>query len=403
MSLTVLNVGQNYHVRGGSDRYLFALESLLQRYGHEVIPFATDQPANLATPWSAYFPPSVNFARPGPIDVIRYLYSRPAARAVGRLVARRRPDLAHLHIYYGQLTGSILRPLRAAGIPILQTLHEFKTVCPTYGLFAHGRLCESCQGRQFWRAMTHRCNRGSLVRSALSSAEAYVSRWLGAVDGVDHFIAVSDFLRDKVIELGLPAHKVTTVHNFVDCSGIDPVASPGRYLLFFGRLERIKGVHTLLDAVAPLSGIEVLLAGEGGERQALQAQIHRRGLAHVKLLGFKTGTELQELIRGSICTVAPSECYETFGLTLVESFAHGRPVVASRIGGMTEVVDDGETGFTVPPGDAEALRERLLWMVNNRDSALEMGRAARRAVERRFSPESHYEKIMAIYRGVGAA
>lgn len=401
MPLTVLNVGQNYYVKGGSDRYLFSLSALLEAHGHRAIPFASAQPSNLDTPWSRYFPPAVDFNQPGLVDIFRYIYSGSASHSMRRLLQEQRPDLAHLHIYYGQLTAAILGPLKEAGTPIVQTLHEFKTVCPTYGLFAHGQICEACEGRHFWRAAVRRCNRGSFVRSALSATEAYVSRWLGAVDKIDHFIAVSDFLRDKVISLGLPAGKITTVHNFMDCSGITPADTPGTYLLYFGRLESCKGVHTLLEAVAPLKDTPVLIVGDGKEKLALQSEITQRGLHHVKLLGFKRGQELHDLIHGSICTIAPSEWYETFGLTLVESFAHGRPVVASRIGGMTEVVTDGEDGLLVQPGDAAALRERLVWMAMHPTNALEMGRCGRAKVEDQFSPERHYEKIMAVYKKVG--
>lgn len=400
--MRVINVGQNYHLRGGSDKYLFSLESLLRNHGHEVIPFASRQAANVDTPWSSYFPPEVDFQRPRPVDILRYTYSHPAREAMRKLVLEQQPDIAHLHIYYGQLTASILAPLKNAGVPVVQTLHEYKIVCPTYSLFAHGEICEACEGRHFWRAVARRCNRGSLVRSALSATEAYVSRWLGAVDNIGRFIAVSDFLRDKVISMGVPRDKVTTVHNFMDCTGIEPARVPGRYVLYFGRLERIKGVYTLLDAVAPLRDVTVLIAGDGSEKAALQNEIARRGLDHVKLLGFKQGPELGDLIRGSICTIAPSVCYETFGLTLVESFAHGRPVVASRIGGMTEVVADGVDGFLVRPGDAAELRERLAWMATHPLEALEMGLRGRAGVEERFSPEAHYEKILAVYKTAGA-
>lgn len=375
--------------------------ALLEEKGHRVIPFASAQPRNLPSQWASYFPHSVNFQNPKPRDILNFVYSISAAEAIRRLIKDAAPDLAHLHIYYGQLTSSILGPLKAAGIPIVQTLHEFKTVCPTYSLFSQGKICEACEGRKFWRAAVQRCNRGSFLRSALSATEAYVARWAGAIDKVDHFIAVSDFLRDKVISLGLPANKITTIHNFMDCTEIESAEQPGTYLLYFGRLERIKGIYTLLEAVTPLKDIPVFIVGDGNEMIPLQHEIRQRGLDHVKLLGFKQGAELENLIRGCICTIAPSEWYETFGLTLIESFAHGRPVVASRIGGMTEVVDDGIDGFLVKPGDAIALRERLAWMATHRTEAVEMGRRGRTKVEQKFSPARHYEQLMSVYRGLG--
>lgn len=399
---TILNVGANYHVRGGSDQYLFSLGRLLETHGHEVIPFAAAHAENQPTEWARFFPPPVDLQRPGLGDAARFIYSPVARRAITRLLAHRRPDIAHLNIYYGQLTSSILAPLKTRNIPIVQTLHEYKIVCPTYSLYAHGHICEACRGRNFWRAAATRCNRDSFARSTLSAVESYVSRWMGAVDRIDHFIAVSDFLRDKVISLGVPAKKITTVHNFIDCGDTVPATQRGSYFLYFGRLERIKGIYTLLDAVEHLPDTPLLVVGHGSERDRVAAEIERRNMGHVKLLGFKTGTELHELIRGSLCTITPSEWFETFGLTLVESFVHGRPVVSSRIGGMTEVVTDGVDGWLVPPGDVGALRDRLAWMKDHPDAAIEMGQQGRRKVERQFSPEKHYQSIMEIYKKVGA-
>lgn len=240
-ALTVLNVSQNYYIRGGSDRYFFVLSDLLAEHGHRVIPFTSAQPENEATRWSKYFPRGVNFRRPGPLDLLRFIYSPRARRAMRRVIDEQQPDLAHLHIYYGQLTSSILAPLRDAGVPIVQTIHDFKLVCPVYSLLSHGKICEACEGKHFYRTVTNRCNRGSLARSTLSATESYVSRWLGSADYVDHFISVSNFQRDKLVQLGLPAEKITVVHNYKDTTGIASTATEGDYLFFFGRLEHLKG------------------------------------------------------------------------------------------------------------------------------------------------------------------
>jgi len=397
MKLTVLNAGQNYHITGGSDRYQFALSDLLRRRGHEVVPFASKSQKNLPTEWEDYFPVGADFDRPKPSDLLRYIYSLQARNAVTRLLDNVRIDLAHLHIYYGKLTASILSPLWERGVPIVQTLHEYKLVCPVYTLVSHGRICEACGGRRFWHSVVRRCNRDSIARSALSAAESYVSRALGSLEKVGHFIAVSDFVRKKVVQLGLPPERVTTVHNFMDVSNITPNFYPGRYFLYFGRIEEIKGVFTLLEAASALKTVDLLIAGSGSAFSKLEARIRELGLSHVKLLGFKEGAELRDLIAGSICTIAPSEWYETFGLALLESFAHARPVIASRIGGMEEIVTDGEDGFFFPPGDVDALRDRLAWMAGHRQRAAEMGAQGRRKVETKFNEEVHYKQLLDVY------
>lgn len=398
--MKIVNVNQNHYTRGGSDAYFFALADLLRSNGHAVVPFASAQIKNEPTEWSRYFPAPVDFDRPGPSDILRFVYSPSAAAAMGRLVDEQRPDLAHLHIYYGQLTASILSPLRRAGIPIVQTLHEYKIVCPTSHLLSHGVVCEACQGRKFAMALVNRCNRDSLARSALSALETFVSHRLGAVDRIDHFLAVSDFVRKKVVSLGVPANKVTTVHNFVDIGRFDPSSAPGDYVLYFGRLERLKGISTLLQAMERLPDVQLLVVGEGTDRELFKSQVRERGLRNIAFLGFRRGEDLHRLIRGSICTVTPSECFETFGLTLVESFALGRPVVCSNMGGMPEIVSRGDDGLIFEPGDFLQLAEHLKWMANNSAEAVAMGGRGRRKVEQSFSPAVHLAAIDRVYQRV---
>lgn len=401
MPASVLNVSQNYYVAGGSDRYFFALGDLLERHGHTVVPFASAQERNNATPWDRCFPKAVDFINPGMADLGRFVYSRPARSAIRRLIEEVRPGIAHLHIYYGQLTSSILRPIVEAGIPIVQTLHEYKLVCPVYSLVSRDRICEACSGGRFWKAVSRRCNRGSIPRTLLSVTESYTSRLLGSVSAVNGFIAVSHFQREKIVEMGVPAEKVITIHHFVDCGGTSPSTEPGEHILYFGRLERLKGIFTLLDAVSPLADVPVFFVGDGSARDELEREIRRRGLRHVRLLGFRSGDELKALIRSSIATVLPSLWYEPFGLTVIETFAEGRPVIASRIGGIAELIDDGTDGYLVPPDDAAALRERIEALAGDHGRAVAMGRAGRAKVERDFTPELHYRRLMDVYRGVG--
>jgi glycosyltransferase involved in cell wall biosynthesis len=401
MPKTVLNVSQNYFVRGGSDRYFFVLGELLERHGQRVIPFSSRQARNEPTPWSRYFPPGVDFDSPGPLDLARYIYSRSAARCLRRLLTDEPIDLAHLHIYYGQLTGAILPVLREAGIPVVQTVHDFKLVCPVYSLMSHGAICEACQGHRFWQATARRCNRGSVARSALSTVESYVSRWLGNVDAVDHFISVSEFQRHKLIELGVPGEKITTVHNFGDTASIRPETKPGDYLLYFGRIERLKGVLTLVDAAKLVPQVRVLLVGRGEATAEIERRIADEQITNVELLGFQSGAALEELIRGSIATIVPSEGYDNCPMAILESYSYARPVIGARIGGIPELIDHDADGFVFAPGDAETLARHLDWFHAHRAEAVEMGLSGRRRVERDFNAETHFAQLRNVYAKVG--
>ncbi|MGD1917795.1 MAG: glycosyltransferase family 4 protein, partial [Pleurocapsa sp.] len=383
--------------RGCSDQYLFALSDLIHKHIQQVTPFATIDPKNKDTEWSRYIPEGVNFDNPGIKDLIRFIYSRKAANAIKRQCREHTIDIAHLNIYYGQLTSSILTPLKQAGIPIIQTLHEYKIVCPVYSLRSGNEICQACNGSAFWKATVKRCNRGSLARSLLSTVESYASNLMGAINKVDRFIAVSDFQRLKLVELGIPNHKITSVHNFIDLSDIEVSQHPGEYFLYFGRLEGYKGIFTLIEAASTLTDIPLLIVGDGTDRAEVEAIIQEKNLKHIKLLGFKQKRELRELIKGSICTITPSEWYETFGLTLIESFACGKPVIASGIGGMTEIITNGVDGYHLEPGNSLELRERMEWMGLHRNKAIEMGRLGRKKVEEKFNAQQHYQKLMEVY------
>ena len=397
MKSTILNVSQNYHVRGGSDRYFFTLAKLLQKHGHRVVPFTAANPNNEASEWERYFPRGADFEHPGAGDLLRFLYSHDAVKSVQRLLKDTDINLAHFHIYYGKLTASILEVLKKDGIPLIQTLHEYKLTCPVYSHLSNDQICEACEGKHFWRALPKRCNRGSFTRTALSVTESYVSKMLGAVSKFDHFISVSHFLRKKMITHGIPEDKISTVHNFVDVSDITPNFSAGDYILYFGRVHQSKGIMTLIEAAVPLTDVPIYIVGDGEAMPEVQRIIEQNGCQHIHLLGFKQGDELRELILNSICTVLPSEWYENCPMSVLESYAYGKPVIGADIGGIPELIVDDVDGFLVPSGEQEALRERLLWMSNHKSEAIEMGRIGRRKMETEFNADIHYEKIRNVY------
>ena len=398
MKRTILNVSQNYHVRGGSDRYFFTLAELLQKHGHRVVPFTAASPNNESSEWENYFPRGADFEHPGAGDLLRFLYSHDAVKSIRQLLQDTDINLAHFHIYYGKLTASILEVLKRDGIPLIQTLHEYKLTCPVYSHLSNDQICEACEGKHFWRALPKRCNRGSLARTALSVTESYVSKMLGAVNKFDHFISVSHFLRKKMISHGIPEDKISTVHNFVDVSDITPNFSEGDYILYFGRVHRSKGILTLIEAAVPLTDVPIYIVGDGEAMSEVQQIIEQNGCKHIHLLGFKQGDALRELIRNSICTVLPSEWYENCPMSVLESYAYGKPVIGADIGGIPELIVDGVDGFLVPSGEPETLQNRLLWMSEHKDDAAEMGRIGRYKMETEFNADIHYERIMNVYQ-----
>ena len=244
-TLKILSLNNYHYLRGGSERYFLDHKALLEKHGHEVVTFSTQDSRNELVDSTSVLVRALDLTRPRLRDFGRFIYSRHNRTLLRRLLSLAKPDVAHLHIYYGQLTAAVLRALRASRMPIVQTLHEYRLYCPVSTLYRDGSLCQDCAGKFFWKAVTGRCNRGSLSRSLVSSAETYISHWLGAEYAIDKFVTVSDFQRKKMIELGLAENKIVTIHNFKDVSNVRPTSEPGRHFVYFGRLERIKGLFTL--------------------------------------------------------------------------------------------------------------------------------------------------------------
>jgi glycosyltransferase involved in cell wall biosynthesis len=394
---TVLGANNYHYLRGGSERAFLGLGRLLASRGHRVLHLSTAHPRNEPPPGPAAFVPANELARPGPLDVLRFHYSPGAARAVRGLLSAERVDLAHLHIYYGQLTPSILAPLARERVPIVQTLHEYKPLCAVHTLLSRGEPCEACAGRHFWRALPRRCNRGSLARTAVSVSEAYLARALGADSRVARYVAVSEFVRAAMLRHGCAPGRIVTVPHFVDAESQEPGRGAGEHVLYAGRLETYKGVFTLLDAAAEARDLPVLYAGDGPARAELERRIAALGLAHVRVLGFLEPPALAALLRASRCVVVPSRSYETFGLVALEAMAHGRAVIASRIGALPELVTD-ENGLLVPPGDAPALAETLRWVAGHPQDVALLGARGRALALERYSPGEHYARLLRVYR-----
>jgi glycosyltransferase involved in cell wall biosynthesis len=228
--------------------------------------------------------------------------------------------------------------------------------------------------------------------------ESYVSDALGATTAVDHFIGISEFVTNRMIAAGIPRDKITTVYNFVAAEHYEPRYTSDDYVVFFGRLEAVKGIYTVLEALAGLPHIKLKIAGAGNEAAAVAQWVADRQLSNVELLGFVSGSQLHELISGAVCALAPSEWHEPFGLTALEAMALGTPVIATRMGGLPEVVTHETDGLLIPPWDPEALAAAVADLFQHRDRAAEMGRAGRAKVVSQFNRADHYAQLQAVYQ-----
>ncbi|MGJ8584439.1 MAG: glycosyltransferase family 4 protein [Marinosulfonomonas sp.] len=391
--MKILQISHTHHIRGGSDAVYFATSQMLEHAGHTVIPFCMDHPDNEDSRWSAYFPKGADTGAPRLRDTARYFYNGDARKKLKRLLDEVGPvDLAHLHIYHGKQTPAILPILRARGIPILQSLHEYKLACPVYTMQRGNQPCDRCLSGGPLHCITNRCKDGSLLKSTVMAAEFLASRLQGDVRLVDRFLCVSDFQRQQMQRAGIPAEKLFTLHNFVASTGETPAQTHDNYLLYFGRLEELKGLGTLLTALEN-SKQHLLIAGDGSWRDQMLERIQH--MPNVDYLGFCSGSRLHRLIQRAKAVVVPSEWYENCPMSVLEAFSHGRPVIGARIGGIPELIRDGQNGFLFTPGQPGALKHCF-----DRLDTTEFSRLSQQAHDtamHRFSPDTYQTDLIKHY------
>ena len=394
--MRILQISHNFRIVGGSDAVFFATSELLTKAGHQVIPFCMVHHANKPSQWSGYFPRGADTGTAPVRDTFRYFFNAEARGKLRQLLDHTGPvDVAHLHIYHGKQTPAILPVLRERGIRIVQSLHEYKLACPVYTMQRNGKPCDLCVTGSVLNCVRHRCKDNSLVRSVVMAGERVTSRILGDVRLVERFFCVSDFQRQIMAQAGIPKEKLHTLHNFVDTGASRAPPGHDGYLLYFGRIEELKGVPTLLRAVAR-SGHRLRIAGEGGWSAEMQARI--AGLANVTYLGFQQGAALRRLIRRAQAVIVPSEWNENCPVSVLEAKALGRPVIGARIGGIPELVRDGKDGFLFEPGNAPDLA-RALAALDQADH-VRLSENARKDAMARFSAKMYLATLLQHYREI---
>jgi glycosyltransferase involved in cell wall biosynthesis len=404
--MRVLAANKFYFVKGGAERYFFELKRILEERGDEVIPFAMRHEANEPCEHSDLFASREDFEDGVGVmgrlrAAARVVYSMEARRRIEELVDRTRPDVAHLHNIAHQLSPSILYGLRAKGVPVVQTLHDYKLVCPNYQMFVDGETCERCREWRYFNAVARRCMRDSLSRSITVCVEAYVHRLLRTYErNVAAFIAPSRSLRDRMIAHGVDAERIEHVPYAIELGAYEPRYESDGYAVYVGRLSAGKGVEALLAAAALARDVRLKVAGTGPLEGRLRTAALTDGLDNVEFVGHRTGDDLRSLFSGALFVVVPSECYENSPLTIYEALAYGKAVVGSTMGGIPELLKAGETGLIFEAGDHEALARclRELWADPARTT--EMGRRGRRRAEIEYTPEGHYRRIREIYERV---
>lgn len=398
--MNILFCNKFFYINGGSETVFFQERDFMDKIGLKVIDFSMHDARNFSSPYSKFFSPFIDFKSKHTffhniISTISFIHSKQATKLLEELILYKRPDIAHLHNIYHQLTPSIITVLKKYNIPIVLTLHDGKLACPSYLMLNRGKPCLKCAGKQFFLPFTSNCQHSRVV-GALLSLEAYYHAWKKSYDGVDVFIAPSQFLGD-VVAPRIGRDRIHLLRNGIDHTAFEPSSIDKEYVLYVGRLSAEKGVETLLKAHAAMKHpVRLVIVGTGPMEERLRAQAS----SLVSFAGYCSGDSLWDKIRESSCLVVPSEWYENAPMTVLEGMAFAKPVVASRIGGIPEQVVHGETGILFTPGNVEELTHALNTMMANSDMRKHMGMAGRARLEQEFTLEAHNQKLLSLYESL---
>lgn len=384
--MRVVVVHNRYQEPGGEDAVFAAEADLLEGHGHTVrrLEFT-----------NAEFGPMPSAATSVRLGVSA-LWARGAAARVGAAASDMSADVVHFHNTFPLVSPAAYRGARRTGAAVVQTLHNYRLLCPSALFFREGVVCEDCLGKVLaWPGVRHACYRGSRTQTAVAATMVGVHRLLGTwTRHVDSYIALTDFLKQKYIEGGWPAGSLVVKPNFVSSAPSEPTTEREGFL-FVGRLSENKGLPTLLDAWQDCGSVGTLRIAGGGPLEAPTRLASERPGVH--FLGQLPRERVVAEMHGALALVFPSEWYEAFPVTLAEAFACGLPVIAGRLGAAAEIVEDGRTGLHFRPGDAGDLAAKLRWAAAHPAEMLAMGRAARAEYEAKYTPDRNYEQLMAIY------
>lgn len=403
--MKILLINNCHWPRGGSEVVYYNTATLLKEAGHKVVFFSFEDENNILTGDLEYLiKKDVGFKK-----IKSYFNNEKAAQALDTILTKENPDIAHAHLMWGGMTAAIIPVLHKHGIPLVHTAHDYRMVCPAYLLKdGKGRFCERCKCGRFINCFLYRCSKGNLIQSALMSIEMYYRnrKWHPA-KAIDGLIFVSNFSKNKHLEFD---------SSFAETKSMVLYNCPGQivsesldlskdtcnsYYLFYGRLAEEKGIHTLLKAWDKFPVLKLKVVGTGVLEDTLKKYCAERELKNVEFLGYKTGKELYDLVAGAKYVCVPSECYENNPMTIVEAYSLGIPVIGAAIGGISEIVNNGKTGFLFESGNVKSLEEALLQSMNiGKEEYSTMKNNALCFSQENFGRKRYVERLVMFYKDV---
>lgn len=388
--MKILQVNKFHYPKGGADKYYLNISEELKKKGHQVAVFAMQDDNNLDSGYSNYFSDNINFKKNNIKTAVKLIYNLNAKKRFEKLIIDFKPDIIHYHNIYHQLSPSILSFARKQGIKSVMHLHDYKLICPNYQLFVNNKPCTRCKPSKYYHCLLNKCHKNSYLKSALVALEMYIHHPILKIykKNIDHFISPSQFLKNKFVEFAWDEKRISVLINPVDNNLLSvPEHKEKDYLLYFGRLSQEKGIEVLIKAcLKAKQKLKIVGTGINYEKKYSSKLI--------EFLGYRQGKDLGKIISQAKAIVIPSLWYENMPLNLLEALSLSKVVIASRIGGIPEIIKDKINGFLFKAGDSQELAKLISNLDNYNLSDIKI--KAKESVKN-YTLSSNVDQLLNIY------
>lgn len=406
--MRILLINYRYFISGGPEKYMFNIKKVLEEKGHEVIPFSIHSNKNTESEYSKYFVEPIGGRNVTYYEeckktpkviwqmISRSCYSFEVKKAVQKEIRDVKPDLVYIIHFVNKLSPSVIVASKQMGLPVVLRLSDYFLLCPRFDFLYGTEICEDCLTKGYGSCLKKKCVKGSFFASFIRVLSMKLHAFMNVYEGVDAYITPSEYLKNKLIQNGFDEKKIYCIPTFSPCDN-EEESYLGDYGLYFGRIEAEKGVATVVKGYEKLTDHKVIIMGDDTTEEAvgLKQYVVEKKLANIEFVGFKSGQELEKIIRMSRFTIIPSIWYDNLPNTALESFKYSKPVIASDLGSLPELVTDGVNGYLFNPYNADELVQCIL-KLDDDNNVIKMGEAGRRLMDGKFSAENHYNNLMEV-------
>jgi glycosyltransferase involved in cell wall biosynthesis len=403
--MNILQINNFFYRKGGADTVFLNTVDLLKENGHSVCTLSRKNEKDQSRSQQDYFIRTPEFRFANLYNKVKhfpsFFYNKESVAVLQEIIRKHKPDVAHIHLLYNGISPSVLPLLKEHNVPVVMTVHDCRLLCPNYWMLGkQGNVCEKCIDKKYFRCTFNRCS-DTYLNSLMLSLEAFYRENISPLDYIDRFVFPSHFLQDKFSEFNPRFSSKSDVLCNFSAHIYNDVAPKGNYFLYAGRLSREKGFLTLLEAVEEAQELKLKVAGTGTGRASVETwRATSLQQKNVDFLGFQSGKALDEFIRNASFIVVPSECYENNPMIVIEAMSAGKPVIGSRIGGIPELINEGENGFLFEAKNKNDLKKVLKKAAQlSDDEYRKMSENALQFARMTFEKNRHYKRLMEIYRG----